>query len=259
MVGSLGTLAILTQLTFKLKPIPQTSAMLMSCFEDYDELDIVLERLLTSETRPVVMEVLNSKAARSIDQHLQSHSPPQSLRLPTENHPLLLLKLEGTEQDVNWQSEQLQSELNQFGPVEMQLWNKEAEQSVSSAMIAFPTWKSPLVFQASLRPSATLEFSEIATRNEISLISHAGNGIVLGHLPQQCSALKESKELLASLQEFVDAEGGTLKILSCDSAWKESLPVWGASKNSWRLMQKLKEQLDPHNRLNPGRFRFADS
>ena len=46
LVGSLGTLAIITQLTLKLRPLPESSAQLWATFDTLEEIDAVLERLL---------------------------------------------------------------------------------------------------------------------------------------------------------------------------------------------------------------------
>ena len=66
LTGSLGTLGILTQLTLKVRPIPEASALAWATFAKPDDLAGVLERLNTSATRPMAIELLNQAAAQRV-------------------------------------------------------------------------------------------------------------------------------------------------------------------------------------------------
>jgi len=112
--------------------------------------------------------------------------------------------------------------------------------------------------------------------------AHAGNGIVVGHIPDEASTVEKAAAVVNPLRKLALDGGGNLVILNCDNDWKVSLKVFGergearpvdasiqagptseASGNTrftepsdsmWRLMQKLKAELDPRNLLNPGRL-----
>ena len=68
LTGSMGTLGIITQLTLKVRPIPEKSAIAWVCFRNLEAVSEALDRLNVSETRPMAVELLNSSAARLIGQ-----------------------------------------------------------------------------------------------------------------------------------------------------------------------------------------------
>ncbi len=70
MTGSLGTLGIITQLTLKVRPIPEASALVWVPFTTLKTLAVALDQLNTSSTRPIALELLNGPAARTIGQTL---------------------------------------------------------------------------------------------------------------------------------------------------------------------------------------------
>ena len=128
------------------------------------------------------------------------------------------------------------------------LWNALTEFEVTA--------EEPLTFKANLLPSRTTEFLELAAREQISVQAHAGNGIVIGHLPDRITTVQAAAALLTPLRQFVRQFHGNLVILNSPEAWKQELPTWGEPEPSWPLMQKLKDQLDPQHLLNRGRFIF---
>ena len=63
LTGSLGTLGIITQLTLKVRPVPEADALAWVPLPTSARLEETLERLNTSGTRPVAVEVVNREAA----------------------------------------------------------------------------------------------------------------------------------------------------------------------------------------------------
>src|SRR5947209_8556317 len=64
-IGALGTLGIISQVTLKVRPLPEAAALLtLGC--DAADLASLLDRLHASRTRPVCVDVLNAAAAKAI-------------------------------------------------------------------------------------------------------------------------------------------------------------------------------------------------
>jgi glycolate oxidase FAD binding subunit len=252
MVGSLGTLAIITQLTLKLKPLPESNALLWIPFGTFAEIDSALNVLQTSSARPIVLDVLSAAAARQI-------SAEARLDCPCDG-PVLVIGLEGTARETAWQVEQLKDELHRNQPTEIVLSEDESAVRLLQALTEFQTASdAPLTFRAGLLPSKTMEFIEQATAQNIAVQSHAGNGLVIGHLPDKASSIEQVAALLKPLRELACNGRGNLVVLNCDSGWAQDLPIMGEPQPAWPLMQQLKKSLDPHNILNPGRFVFCES
>lgn len=250
LVGSLGTLGVVSQLTFKLKPVPESVGTLVAAYADYSSIDSVLERLQSSQTRPVALEVLNPSAARQI-------AIESRLSLPAE-HPLLIVRVEGSPRDVEWQLGRLQQELAEPAPIETTVFSDDDSATLLEALTEYSVSSDdPLTFKANLLPSKALQFAEWATQSGIAVQVHAGNGIVIGHLPDEVTSAAQIERRLESLRTFARQHRGNLVILNCDNQWKRDLRLFGEPEAAWPLMERVKQALDPQNLLNPGIFLYG--
>jgi len=247
LIGSLGTLAVVTQLTLKLRPEPESTGLLWVPFDRLSAIDDVLERLLTSASRPVALDVLDSRAAVTV-------MVEAGLELP-RGRPVLCIGVEGTGRETEWQIETLKSEIAPFGPKEFvtvadaaaaRLWTALTEFQVSS--------EEPVTFKVSLLPSKMMDFVTHCDGLGLTVQAHAGNGIAIGHLPDGVTTAAAAREILTPLGDLARRSGGDLVILNCAAGWKRELPMFGEPGPAWPLMRKLKSQLDPRNLLNPHRF-----
>lgn len=247
LVGSLGTLAVITQATLKLKPLPEAMAWLWCVLPDWGTGDAVLERLIVSAARPVALELLSSGAAASV-------AAETGEKLPVEA-PVLAVGLEGATGEVDWQVQTLCDEIRSAGVRQMARVDGPAVAKLWSALTEYRTTaEEPLTFKANLRPSRTIEFVEAAARAGARVQAHAGNGIVWGHLPDGITSPLAARTLLEPLLAQARAGGGNLIVVDCDPAWKQELPVFGAAESAVSLMSQLKQKFDPDHLLNPGRF-----
>lgn len=247
LVGSQGTLAIISQVTLKLRPLPETSALLWVTFDTFGEIENALERLLVSDARPIAVEVLNLAAAELI-------AGEARLELP-RTAPVLLLGVEGTAREVDWQLETLRRELAPYG---VQSYEKVSDGHAAGLWEALTEFQvsadDPLTFQANLFPSRCMAFADLATQRRVAVQVHAASGVVIGQCPESTASVDQANELLIELRQAARAGQGNLTVLSCDAEWQSSLPMWGDPEPGWPLMARLKRKLDPIGLLNPGRF-----
>ena len=61
----------------------------------------------------------------------------------------------------------------------------------------------------------------------------------------------------AQWRRWCEARGGHLLALGVPPEHAAALPPWGAPRADWPLMDRIRTTLDPHRRLNPGRFCVA--
>jgi glycolate oxidase FAD binding subunit len=247
-IGALGTLGILTQVTLKLKPRPEEQAMLaLPCAAE--GVGPLLDRLHGSRTRPVCVELLNEAAARALE--VPGQRPP----LP-EAPWLVVVGFEDNRDAVAWQVQQLIKELPDGQRPAVNAWTGWTADGLWRALAEFPALPGPvLTFKANLLPGATAAFCRRAAETipGVLLQAHAGNGIVIGHIPGNLE-IAQAQALLTPLADAAAAAGGNLILPRCPPAWKAALPVWGRPRGDAWLMRRVKEALDPRHLFNPGRF-----
>jgi glycolate oxidase FAD binding subunit len=242
-VGALGTLGVITQVTLKLRPRPERTALVsLPC--PADAVAGLLEQLHATRTRPVCLDVLSPEAARSIDPH--ADAGPDAWRV--------VVGYEDNCDTVKWQLHQLVCELGNAYPLAARvdgaaaaLWRGLAEG------VAQPG--AALTFKANLLPSAAAGFCLEAARawQPLALQAHAGSGVVVGRAGGDLTA-ERAAALLRSLRESAAAGRGQVVVLDCPAAWKGTLSVWGPARGDAALMRAVKEKLDPRRVFNPGRF-----
>jgi glycolate oxidase FAD binding subunit len=90
----------------------------------------------------------------------------------------------------------------------------------------------------------------------VAVISEAGTGVLRFHFSQAdgTDGAARLAEVVAPLREFASQAKGTLVVLRAPAEVKVRVDVWGPSRKDFALMRGLKEQFDPGNILNPGRF-----
>jgi glycolate oxidase FAD binding subunit len=227
-IGALGTLGIVTQLTLKVKPKPESSAAVaVGC--DTPALAGVLDRLAASRTRPVAAELLNRNAWRAIGRAGRVNP----LSREHDSEWVVLVAFEEKAAAVRWQVETLLSELKDTP-------GRDAAElpgaSVLDALTALQRRpESRLIGRLSVLPS---KLAEAVVAQRAALVhAHALNGVVWLHddeaIPPEAVLVRAPVEL------------------------KRSRGVWGALPGGWELMRHVKRALDPDGVFNPGRL-FGD-
>jgi glycolate oxidase FAD binding subunit len=230
LVGSLGTLGIITKVTLKLRPGAEQQAMLTLAV-NADQIESLLTAVHETRTRPVCVELMRAK-------------PPAGWSM--------LIGYEGNADAVSWQVQQLVKEIGGQCPLEAhvdfptnRLWHALTELS------ALPEWQT--VFKVSLPASRVAEFCLHAERDASAIRAHAGNGIVHGHWGADLTN-ERAASILNVWRELVAPFNGSVIVTRCPSEWKKSLSVWGPPTADLWLMRDVKAKIDPRGLFNPGRF-----
>jgi glycolate oxidase FAD binding subunit len=245
-VGALGTLGILSQVTLKLRPLPESKALVsFGCAAAV--LDRLLDRLHGTRTRPVCLDVLNQRAARAL-----VHG--SALRLP-EAAWTIVVGFEDNADAVSWQVRQLLQELAPGDVEGLEARAGETSEALWHALVEAPASGAALTLKANLLPHAVAAFCRQADAmaEPMRLHAHAGSGIVRGHLDGDLT-LPRAAAMLKELTDAAVRAEGNLVLPRCPVPWKRELPVWGRERGDLWLMRQIKDKLDPRHLFNPGRF-----
>lgn len=247
LVGSLGTLAVITQVTLKLKPVPESSVLIWATFGKTRDREAAVEGLLTSETRPVAVETLNAAAARLIQTHAQIAVP--------EEEAALVVGFEGSPRETDWQAETLRKELGSGSPTSFHVVRDADAGRLWNALVDFPIAETPhLTFQANVLPSKLAGLEDQAARFGLATLCRAADGILIGRMNETANAAQESTNALATLTNWTRQNGGSLVLLNGGTDLPEAASAISGHSGALSLMRELKRAFDPAGLLNPGRL-----
>jgi glycolate oxidase FAD binding subunit len=236
-VGSLGTLGILVELSFKLAPIPPATDTIVGQFQDLDAVRGIVNRVVQSPLSPLAIELVGPRAASSANL-------PEAL--------LVVFRVAGYPQAVERQVRDLSALLTQHGGRRVDasdtVWDDLGQMRLR-AQGRDVVVKAAVPLVESTRLVALLE-SHLNGLDPV-VWAHAGNGVAYA----ACSAPSEPTVLL-DLRRDVGLLGAnaSLVLQRGPTSLKRAFDVWGDPGSSVGLMRVLKAKLDPHNTLNPGRY-----
>lgn len=252
-IGSLGTLGMVLDLTFKVHPLPPGEATIGITCAGHADILPVQNALLRLPLRLNSLELLNAAAVSA----LQAHN---GLAVPASPY-LFLARLEGDAAVTAGQKERIADTLRGLSlsaPADTLAWQPEEQSRLWASLATQPFLPDSVTAKVGLRITDLAAFcadiEALSTEPPWLLHAHAGNGIVSVQIP---TANGSEETLLARIQALdgcVERRNGHRVIERAPVAVKRRCEVWGPVGDNFTVMQALKASYDPKRRLNPGRF-----
>lgn len=261
LIGSEGTLAIITQATVKIIPMPESKITMQAIYRDIDSATQAIVALMGQATLPCALEFLDAQSIAMIRQY-------SDLQLPASAGALLMIEVDGAKSQLAELALKTQQVASNSGlvnfntantPEEVKaLWATRKALSPALRTLAPKKINEDVVVPISVLPQFVRELQNISTRFGIPIVNfgHAGNGNLHVNLllnpddPHQSSqaqpCLHAVFDLVLSLHGTLSGEHG-IGLVKQDYVAQELNPI------ALGLMRKIKQQFDPQGILNPGK------
>ena len=253
-IGSLGTLALAVELTFKVAPRPAARTTVVGSFARIEDLTAAVATIVRSPLMPNAVDLLNASAARRL----------ALTALPDPGRGYLLATL-GTAPGLGLarQTSDLARIYRDAGAnAVVELPTAESEQFWARVVDQPTEQLGPQGVRAKLAVPlsrvgelvSVMESSVDWLRGPPSVSGRAGSGVLQLVGETSDERLPATAAGLRTLRAFCRQLGGSLVVEECPLSLKALIDVWGDVGSSLAVMQRLKTALDPRATLNPGRF-----
>jgi glycolate oxidase FAD binding subunit len=233
-VGSYGTLAVITELTLKLRPLSSGHATVVLTAKNHASLVDFAGRVIASELQPAsvfLTKLLNADSTGS-----GSEQERLLIRF-IDNDPAVRHQVDWVRQEVGDDFEM--TEL--IGDDSELLWQEVADLDRKAAIVVRISLPVSMVGSR----AATLAMTGSATAIDL------GVGII------RVAFDEDEKRAVATIRRMrlESAEsGGTLFVERASLGIKQEVDAWGDLDSAANLMRSVKTKFDPGSVLNPGRF-----
>jgi glycolate oxidase subunit GlcD len=244
--GSYGTLGLILELTFKLRPLPARTATIIAA-GPIMRLLRADHALRAAKLFPTAIEILSKSMSASLNIYAG------------DEDGALIVRFAGTTRAVEYQLEEAHKLLSDEGQAGVDVLRDEDARLWQALAAETLKHEHEIIWRAQLRPTQVGPFLEDAWKilgDEVCASSLWQVGAGVGRV-RVISSRVEAGEGVAWLQRLrvaAEALGGSLVLESAPEEMKRKLNVWGGVGNSEALMQRVKRQLDPQGLFSPGRF-----
>ena len=261
MVGSEGTLGVITKLILKLVPAPEAQKSMMAIFHDLDKAGQAISAIVAAKIIPATLEIMDNPTIRTVEDYAKCG-------LPLDAQAVVLIEVDGLPEVVEKEAAKVVEILNKYDGQAQLAKNAQDRDNLWAAR------RAALPALAKLRPTtfvedATVPRSQVAAMirlvNEaaakynvtIGTFGHAGDGNM--HPTIVCD-LRDEEEMGRVYKAMDDIFLGALKLggtLSGEHGIGLGKLRYMEDQHgpaAMNAMRSIKRALDPNLILNPGKL-----
>lgn len=261
-VGSEGTLGIITKATLRLIPKPPASETVMAIFDSLVDAGAAISRILSSGILPSKMELMDQASIQAVENYEPSG-------LPTDAEAMILIELDGHPAAVQDEAKQVDKVCKEAGAREVRVPKTPAEKTevwkarklVSPAIVRIKPTKisEDATVPRSKIPEMCRRLQEIKKKYNVHLVvfGHAGDGNLHPNIIADKSDKEEMKRVEQAVAEIFEAAvalGGTLSGEHGIGSMKAPFMEMELGAVGLDMMKRIKQAWDPNNIMNPGKI-----
>jgi glycolate oxidase len=266
MVGSEGTLGIITEVTVKLIPPPQAKRTFLAYFDDIRTAGEAVSRIIAAKIIPATLEIMDRTTINCVEDYA-------GIGLPRDIAALLLIEVDGHPAVVDEEADGVRRILEAVRATEIHM-ARDADEAARlaaarrTALSALARVSPTTILEDATVPRSRLAetFAEIERlttlyRLKIGTFGHAGDGNL--H-PTALADERDHDEMervhafFSDLYEKVLAMGGTVSGEHGIGIAKREYLRRQIGEGGVRVMRRIKNAFDPEGILNPGKI-FVDA
>lgn len=260
-IGSEGTLAVITEATLRLTPLPEATRTLQAVYAGMGDAARAVAAIMAQPVTPCALEFMDRRAIEMIRAYAEAD-------LPRDAGALLMIEVDGPADFVDSAAETVARAAQVDGALSVTVARSEAEvkalwatrKALSPALrnVAPKKINEDVVVPVSRIPELIDGLQALGEHHGITIVNfgHAGNGNIHVNLlvdpddPKQMQAadrcLDEVFSLVLSLRGTLSGEHG-IGLVKRAFVGREIEP------DTLDLMRRIKAQFDPAGILNPGK------
>lgn len=257
-VGSEGTLGIVTEITVRLIPLPESKQTLLVAFDDLANAAQAVSDIISNRIVPTTIELMDNETIKLIEAYKTSG-------LPLVADGCLLIDVDGSNVDVERQAnlvEEICRKRN--GKVTVarnaadseKLWAGRRSMMGALASHCYTVIAEDICIPRTRLVDMILKIREIAQKHQLRIptAGHVGDGNLHPAILTDANNSEEMSRVDMATQDIFRAAlsmGGTLSGEHGIGILKRQYMTWEHSKETLGTMQAIKRALDPNNILNP--------
>tara|TARA_R110000787_G_scaffold12074_12_gene39255 strand:+ start:5068 stop:6477 length:1410 start_codon:yes stop_codon:yes gene_type:complete len=261
MIGSEGTLGLITRATLKLLPRPSQLRTLRATYEDVASAVVAVTRIMGQPAQPCALEFFDGEAARLAQAW-------RDCGIPQNTGAMLLIDIDGEEPGLSGDVDAVIKAASPPGLIELRraesaeerqdLWAARKALSPSLRKLAPRKVNEDVVVPVTRLPELLSGISTLSEQHGIQIVcfGHAGNGNIHVNLLADPADPAQQRGIEACLHEvfrLVLKLDGTLSGEHGVGVAKRAFVAWEVDPASLRLMRQIKQVFDPAEILNPGK------
>ena len=250
-IGSMGTLAVVTEVTFKTKPTAKFESVMCITAPEKEgkQLKDLAIRLLDSVMEPISLQYVTCATSK---------------KLLGVSGPTLVVSFEDVESSVHYEENFVKSQLSKDAQVVIKS-QQDAEQFWLAMMALAPIVKEKTedenhitvamkIGVKNLDVIDIMEYCEVISyENQIEIHAHGGLGHGLCEV-YLTGKMQQVIDNISRLAQKAEVLGGHYTIKHAPLSVRRSINTWQKHEGTFALMQGIKKACDPNGILNEKRF-----